>query len=225
MPTALVIGASRGIGLEFTRQYLDAGWRVFATWRIEPDRVRLRDMGAQTLKLDVQDSNDLAAVAWQLDDEPVDVVIVNAGVYGPRASGLKHPPTDAEFDLVMHTNVLAALRLLPIVSPLLTRTAGTLAFVSSRMGSIAEAIGSYGLLYRISKAAVNMVGRLAHNDLHPLGARVLMLHPGWVRTDMGGPNADVDVEDSIAGMRRVIAQPRPYPSGGFYDFRGHRIDW
>ncbi|MGE0314622.1 MAG: SDR family oxidoreductase [Lautropia sp.] len=225
MPTALVIGASRGIGLEFTRQYLDADWRVFATWRSEPDRVNLRDMGAQTLKLEVQDPNDLAAFAWQLDDEPVDVVIVNAGVYGPRDSGLKHPPTDEAFDLVMRTNVLAALRLLPIVSPLLTRSGGTLAFVSSRMGSIAEASGSYGLLYRISKAAVNMIGRLAHNDLHPLGARVLMLHPGWVRTDMGGPNADVDVKDSIAGMRRVIAQPRAYPSGGFYDYRGHRIDW
>ena len=225
MPTALVIGASRGIGLEFTRQYLAEGWRVFATWRSEADRVQLRDLGAQTLKLDVLVPDDLAGMAWQLDDEPVDVVIVNAGVYGPRNSTLKTPPTDTEFDLVMRTNVLAALRLLPIVSPLLTKTRGTLAFVSSRMGSIAEASGSYGLLYRISKAAINMIGRLAHNDLHPLGARVLMLHPGWARTDMGGPNADVDVKDSVAGMRQVIAQPRPHPSGGFYDYRGNRIDW
>ena len=225
MPTALVIGASRGIGLEFTRQYLEAGWRVFATWRSEADRVRLRDLGAQTLRLDVQDPNDLAAMAWQLDDEPVDVVVINAGVYGPRNSGLKNPPSDAEFDLVMRTNVLAALRLMPVVGPLLTKTGGTLAFISSRMGSITDANGSYGLLYRISKAAVNMVGRLAHNDLSPLGARVLMLHPGWVRTDMGGPNADVDVGDSVVGMREVVANPKAYASGGFYDYRGHRIDF
>lgn len=225
MPTALIVGASRGIGREFTRQYLAEGWRVFATYRQEADRIGLRDAGAQTLRLDVQEPNDLAALAWQLDEEPIDVVIVNAGVYGPRNSKLVSPPSDAEFDLVMRTNVLAALRLLPIVYPLLRQSRGTLAFISSRMGSIGEASGAYGLLYRISKAAINMIAKLAHGDLAPLGARVLSLHPGWVRTDMGGPNADVEVADSIAGMRRVIADPKRHPSGGFFDYRGQRIDW
>ena len=225
MPTALIVGASRGIGLEFTRQYLAEHWRVFGTFRGEADRIRLRDMGAQTLKLDVLDPNDLAGMSWQLDGEDVDVLVMNAGVYGPRTSHIQKPPTDQEFDQVMRTNVLSAMRLMPLVGPLLTRTRGTLAFVSSRMGSIAEASASYGMLYRVSKAAVNMVGKLAHTDLAPQGIRVITLHPGWVRTDMGGPNADVDVDASVAGMRRVIDEAVAYPGGGFYDYRGQSLAW
>jgi NAD(P)-dependent dehydrogenase (short-subunit alcohol dehydrogenase family) len=225
MPTALVLGASRGIGLEMTRQYLADGWTVFATHRGEADRLRLRDLGAQTLKLDVQRAEDLAGIGWQLDGERIDVAVVNAGVYGPRTSSVQQPPTDEQFDLVMRTNVLAAMRLVPMLAPLLAPTLGSLAFVSSRMGSIAEAGASYGLLYRVSKAAVNMIARLAHNDFAPMGVRVVALHPGWVRTDMGGPNADVAVEDSVAGLRRVIAQRDAFPAGGFYDWRGQSIPW
>ncbi|MGE0797863.1 MAG: SDR family oxidoreductase [Lautropia sp.] len=225
MSTALVIGASRGLGFEFTRQYLADGWRVFGTWRAEPDRVRLRDAGAQTLRLDVNDASDLAGIGWQLDGERIDVIVMNAGVYGPRTSHPRRPPTEPEFDLVMRTNVLAALRLLPIVTPLAVATGGTLAFVSSRMGSLTETAASYGALYRVSKAAVNMVSRLAHVELAPQGARVVTLHPGWVRTDMGGPNADVDVADSVAGQRRVIADRAGHPSGGFYDWRGQPVAW
>lgn len=225
MPTALVIGASRGIGLEFARQYLNEGWRVFGTFRSEPDRARLRDLGVQTLRLDVLDPNDLAAFSWQMDDEQIDVLIMNAGVYGPRTSSTQRPPTMEEFDQVMRTNVLSAMRLLPVVSPLLSHSHGTLAFVSSRMGSIAEAGASYGMLYRASKAAVNMVGKLAHADLSGLGVRVISLHPGWVRTDMGGPNADVEVATSVAGMRQVVAQAQAHPSGGFYDYRGQSLAW
>jgi NAD(P)-dependent dehydrogenase (short-subunit alcohol dehydrogenase family) len=225
MPSALIVGASRGIGLEFARQYLAAGWRVFGTFRSEADRIRLRDLGVQTLKLDVLDANDLAAASWQLDGEDFDVLVMNAGVYGPRTSSIQKPPALEEFDQVMRTNVLSAMRLMPLVAPLLTRTRGTLAFVSSRMGSIAETSASYGMLYRVSKAAVNMVGKLAHSDLSPLGVRVVTLHPGWVRTDMGGPNADVEVADSVSGMRRVIAEPLAYPSGGFFDYRGQSLAW
>jgi NAD(P)-dependent dehydrogenase (short-subunit alcohol dehydrogenase family) len=225
MPTALVIGASRGIGLEFTRQYLADGWRVFGTFRSEADRIRLRDMGAHTLKLDVLDAGDLAGVSWQLDDEKIDVLVMNAGVYGPRTSVVQRPPTQEEFDQVMRTNVLSAMRLMPLVGPLLSGTGGTLAFVSSRMGSITEASVGYGMLYRVSKAAVNMVAKLAHTDLSPSGIRVITLHPGWVRTDMGGPNAEVDVAHSVAGMRRVIAERQAHPGGGFFDYRGQALPW
>lgn len=225
MPTALVIGASRGIGLEFTRQYLAEGWQVYATHRTEDDRVKLRDLGAHTLKLDVLDLNDVAGLAWQLDDEKLDVAICNAGVYGPRVSSTAQPPSLEQFDQVMRTNVLAAMRIIPVVAPLLSPRHGTLAFVSSRMGSIAEASASYGLLYRTSKAAINMVAKLAHADFHAVGMRVLSLHPGWVRTDMGGPNADVDVGVSVEGMRRVIADAARFPSGSFFDYRGQPIDW
>lgn len=225
MPTALVIGASRGIGLEFTRQYLAEGWQVYATHRSEDDRIKLRDLGAHTLKLDVLDLNDVAGMAWQLDGEKLDVAICNAGVYGPRVSSTAQPPSLEQFDQVMRTNVLAAMRIVPVVAPLLAPRHGTLGFVSSKMGSIGEAAASYGLLYRTSKAAINMVAKLAHADFHAVGMRVLSLHPGWVRTDMGGPNADVDVSVSVEGMRRVIADPEKFPSGSFFDYRGQRIPW
>ena len=225
MPTALILGASRGLGLEFTRQYREQDWTVFATHRGEDDRIRLRDLGAQTLRLDVLDINDVAGISWQLDGEKIDVVVCNAGVYGPRTSSIANPPGDTDFDLVMRTNVLAAMRLLPLVAPLLLASRGTLAFISSRMGSIAEAGASYGMLYRVSKAALNMVAKLAHVEYADQGVRVLALHPGWVRTDMGGPNAEVEVGDSIAGMRRVIADPRAHPGGGFFDYRGQSLAW
>ena len=225
MPAALILGASRGIGLELVRQYREAGWTVFATFRGEDDRIRLRDLGAQTLRLDVQRVEDVAGIAWQLDGERLDVAVVNAGVYGLRTSSIQSPPSDEQFDLVMRTNVLGAMRLMPVLAPLLAPAQGTLAFVSSRMGSIAEAQASYGMLYRVSKAAVNMVAKLAHCDYSPMGIRVLALHPGWVRTDMGGPNADVAVADSVAGLRRVLAQRETYPSGGFFDWRGQAVAW
>jgi len=171
------------------------------------------------------EAGDVAGVAWQLDGERLDVAIVNAGVYGPRQSLPQHTPTLDEFDLVMRTNVLAAMRLVPVVAPLLAPARGTLAFVSSRMGSIAEAGASYGMLYRTSKAAVNMVAKLAHVEYAALGVRVLAMHPGWVRTDMGGPNADVPVADSIAGMRRVIGDAAAFPGGSFYDWRGQSLAW
>src|SRR5690606_35625154 len=159
MPTALIVGASRGIGFEFARQYIDEGWRVFGTFRGEADRIRLRDLGVQTLKLDVLEADDLAAFGWQMDGERVDALVMNAGVYGPRTSSTQRPPTLEEFDLVMRTNVLSAMRLMPLVAPLLSPSRGTMAFVSSRMGSIAAANASYGMLYRVSKAADNMVAK------------------------------------------------------------------
>ena len=225
MATALILGASRGIGLEFCKQYMAAGWTVYATFRTEEDRLKLRDLGAHTLKLDVLDINDVSGIAWQLDSEQIDVAIVNAGVYGPRTSSLQQAPTAEDFDNVMRTNVLAAMRIIPVVAPLLVGARGTLAFVSSRMGSIAEANASYGMLYRASKAAVNMLAKLAHTDYGPQGVRVVSLHPGWVRTDMGGPNADVDVSESVEGLRRVVDQGVAFPGGCFYDYRGQSLAW
>ncbi|MFK7962481.1 MAG: SDR family oxidoreductase [Burkholderiaceae bacterium] len=225
MSSILILGASRGIGLELTRQYLDDGQTVFATHRHEADRITLRDMGAQTLKLDVHQPNDLAGLAWQLDGERLETIVVNAGIYGPRDSQLRTPPDQQQFDEVMHTNVLGAMRLVPIVAPLLFESAGTLAFVSSKMGSITETGASYGALYRVSKAAVNMVAKLAHHEYAAHSLRIVSLHPGWVRTDMGGPNASIPVQDSVAGLRQVIADRDTYPGGGFYDYQGHSLEW
>lgn len=223
--TALILGASRGIGLELTRQYLSENWRVLATHRDQQGREALAALGAKTLQLDLHDSNDLAGLGWQLDGELIDVAVINAGVYGPRDSSTLNPPAPADFDAVMHTNVLGAMRLVPVIAPLLTETAGTLAFISSKMGSIAAAGVDGGALYRVSKAALNMVVKITHSQYHPQQVRVLALHPGWVRTDMGGSQASVNAQESVYGLREVIAQPEIYPSGGFFDYQGQAIAW
>jgi NAD(P)-dependent dehydrogenase (short-subunit alcohol dehydrogenase family) len=135
------------------------------------------------------------------------------------------PPADEEFDAVMHTNVLGPMRLAPMLGALLEARGGTLAILSSRMGSIASTTSSQGMLYRVSKAAVNMVARLAHLELAPRSVRVLAFHPGWVRTDMGGTGADLPVDESVAGMRRVIDDATTWPGGSLINHDGAALPW
>ena len=154
MPTALIIGASRGIGHEIVRQYRHDGWRVIATARTQDACDALAQLGAEAHRLDVTDVDGCAGLGWKLDDEKLDVAILNAGVYGPRHDGT---PTQEDFDAVMHTNVLAAMRLLPILAPLVGNAKGKLAVLSSHMGSLSERGNPSGSLYRASKAALNSV--------------------------------------------------------------------
>src|SRR5471030_2030309 len=135
MATALIIGASRGIGLELVRQYLADGWRVIATARKAEDIDALADLGAEAHGLDVTNIEAVAGLGWKLDGEELNVAILNAGVYGPRHDGF---PLQADFDAVMHTNVLAAMRLLPVIAPMVCATRGKLAVLSSKMGSLSE---------------------------------------------------------------------------------------
>ncbi|MCD6681673.1 MAG: SDR family NAD(P)-dependent oxidoreductase [Burkholderiaceae bacterium] len=228
VPSALIIGASRGLGLEFARQYASDGWRVIGTHRAAADGARLRKVGAEPLALDVLDDDApqrLAAALGTGSERRLDLAIVNAGIHGPRQVRIAHPPSVEDFDAVMHTNVLAPMRLLAVLAPPLAAARGTLALVTSRMGSVSAASTPNSLLYRVSKAAENMVAKGAHVELSPNGVRVLALHPGWVRTDMGGPNADVALEDSVRGMRQVLADARTHPGGSFVDYRGEAIAW
>ena len=223
-PAALVIGASRGIGLEFARQYAAAGSRVLATHRAPADGARLRALGAEPLPLDVLDEEAIASLATRLAGERLSVAIVNAGIFGLRTQGLVAPPADA-FDAVMHTNVLAAMRLFPVLAPPLAAARGRLAVVSSRMGSLSLMQSSSGWLYRASKAALNGVLKAASVELGAQGIVCVALHPGWVRTDMGGAGAEVDAVDSVAGMRRVIEAADAASNGSFFDYTGERLAW
>jgi NAD(P)-dependent dehydrogenase (short-subunit alcohol dehydrogenase family) len=220
MPTALIVGASRGIGREMVRQYRADGWRVIATARKPEDCELLRTLGAEAHQVDVTNAESIGGLGWKLDDDKIDCAWLVAGVYGPRHDGF---PTEQEFDEVMHTNVLAAMRLLPIVAPLVATTRGKLAVISSRMGSIGERNSASGSLYRASKAALNSVLADAALTYGPQGVTCLTFHPGWVQTDMGGAGASLTVEDSVRALRATLAGASK--NGAFLNYDGKPIPW
>lgn len=218
----LVVGASRGIGLEFVRQYRQLGAAVMATARDAVGLERLRSEGATAFALDVTDAASAAGLAWQVEGMAFDVVILNAGVMGPRHAGLE-PPTSAEFDQVMRTNVLGPMWLLPQLKDALA-PAGKLAVLSSRMGSMGLRTAPNAWLYRASKAALNSV--LKDASLALAGRAICVaFHPGWVRTDMGGSGADLAVHDSVTGMRNTLQGLQPSDNGAFFNFDGTPLPW
>jgi NAD(P)-dependent dehydrogenase (short-subunit alcohol dehydrogenase family) len=200
--TVLVIGASRGIGLEFVREYLDAGDRVIATARDADGIARLQGMGAQALKLDVANPASISGLSWQLDGEKIDVALYVAGVYS--TAGASGPPTQQEFDRVMHTNVLGAMQAIPQVAPWVETANGTFAFITSGMAQIGEVESSFGWIYRVSKAALNMAVVAAQKDYAK--ATFIALCPGWVQTDMGGASAPLTVGESVSSMRKTLSK-------------------
>ena len=221
MSHALIIGASRGIGAEFVRQYRADGWKVTATARSEEALAALRAQGATALALDVTSAESTSRLAWQLDGAAFDVIVHLAGVL-QRTTGLV-PPTDADFDHTMHANVLAPMRVLPQLVDMLAPGA-KLALLSSKMGSMGMRTGTGSWLYRASKAAANSV--LKDLSLEWAGnATCVCFHPGWVRTDMGGSGADITAEQSVASMRRVLAGLTIKDNGRFLDHDGSAIDW
>ncbi|RJF97130.1 SDR family oxidoreductase [Noviherbaspirillum saxi] len=222
MPTALILGASRGIGREFVRQLRAAGWNVIATARNDAGLDTLRSEGAQALKLDVTKPESLAGLGAQLDDEKLDLAIYVAGVYGNGGQATS-PPTAEDFDAVMHTNVLGAMRAIPLIAPLVEAAQGKFAFITSMMSSIGDTDASYGWVYRASKAALNMTVKSAAFD-YPK-ATFVALCPGWVRTDMGGPDAPIAVEESVSGLLQVIATLELKDTGSFRNYAGERLSW
>lgn len=201
MANILILGASRGIGLEFARQYAGAGDRVIATARDAAGLARLKAVGAEALKLDVADPASISGLAWQLDGEKIHVALYVAGLYSQ--GNATSPPTQPDFDRVMHTNVLGAMQAIPQVAPMVEEGAGVFAFITSGMGQTSTVSSSDAWTYRVSKAALNMAVAAAQHD-YP-GATLLALCPGWVQTDMGGPGANLTVQASVAAMRKTLA--------------------
>lgn len=224
MSTVLVIGASRGIGREFVRQYADDGARVIGTCRKPEDAAPLRALGAKPMMLDVSDAAGIGQVAANLASETIDIVVISSGIYGPRTSGIAAVSAD-DFDAVMRANVWGPMLLIAALAPRLTATRGKLALLSSRMGSTGLMSGTSGWLYRASKAAANNVLRTASLELGPRGVVCMAFHPGWVQTDMGGAEADIDVGTSVAGMRRVIAAANDSHNGKFLNYTGEQFNW
>ena len=212
MSTVLIIGASRGLGLEFARQYVEAGDRVLATARDAAGRERLQALGVENvLTVDVADPASVSGLAWMLDGEKIDTAIYVAGVMD-RGNALS-PPTREQFDRVMHTNVLGAMQAIPQVAPLVEAAHGRFAFISSDLGRIGGVESSHTWLYRVSKSALNMAVASAQHD-YPM-ATLVAFHPGWVQTDMGGAQAPLTAPESVASMRATLARLTPAQRGQF----------
>ena len=211
MSTVLIIGASRGIGWELARQYVAAGERVIATGRDDAALARLRDLGAQALRVDVADAASISGLAWQLDGEKIDIALYVAGV--TSHGDATEPPTREAFDTVMHANVLGAMQAIPQVAPLVEAAQGRFAFISSELGRIGGVASSHTWLYRVSKAALNMAVASAQHD-YPR-ATLVALHPGWVQTEMGGEQAPLTAPESVAAMRATLARLTPAHKGQF----------
>lgn len=219
MPSIAIIGASRGIGRELVSQYAAAGWDVYATARTEADIAELTAAGVHTAHADVTDEASLAAVAATLPD--LDVVIANAGV-GSTERNLADIDI-ANWERVMRVNALGPLLVARTVGLKIKRPGGRFAALSSMMGSIAINSGK-AWAYRMSKSALNMAMSNLAIEWTPDGVAVATLHPGWVKTAMGGPQAPVEVADSAAGLRRVIDTLAP-GKVRYLDYTGAELGW
>ncbi|MES2415651.1 MAG: SDR family oxidoreductase [Pseudomonadota bacterium] len=217
----LVIGASRGIGLEFVRQYLEDGADVIATARDDSGLETLKAMGAKPLRVDVADPKSISGLSWNLDGEEIDIALYVAGVF-PQGDALA-PPTQDEFDRTMRTNVLGAMQAIPQVAPLVEAAAkgkgGSFVFITSAMGRIEGVDSSRAWTYRVSKAALNMAVASAQHD-YPKAIMVAM-SPGWVQTDMGGAGANLTVETSVSSMRAAIAGLTAKQKGAYLNYDGN----
>jgi len=223
MKRVLITGANRGLGLEFARQYRAAGAEVIGTCRRADAGNALRETGAEVIALDVADGEAMDQLAATFAKRPLDIVICNAGVAGARAN-VAQPVTASDFDLVMRTNVFGPMRLVAAIAPRMANPSA-IAVISSRMGSIGGMGNGGYALYRASKAAVNAVTKASALEFAPRGVAVLALHPGWVRTDMGGADADIDALTSVRGMRKVVDQASARESGRFFDYTGAELPW
>ena len=225
MKTVLLIGASRGIGHELARQYLADGWRVIATARSDDGIASLKALGAQTLRLDVANPASNSGLSWLLDGEKIDLAIYVAGAMD-RANA-STPPTRDSFDVVMHTNVMGAMQVIPQIVPMVQETQGVIACISSVMGSLQETTSGNAALYRVSKAALNMVVRCTQAEQPDI--TVLAIHPGWVQTDMGGTAAPLTPEQSANSLRqtlnRILEQRDPKFRGVFLNHDGSTLAW
>lgn len=231
MATVLITGANRGLGLEFTAQYASAGWQVIACCRAptaatELTKLALRYSNIVLETLDVADFAQIDALAAKLNGRAIDILLNNAGVYGDaKAHGFGNLDYQA-WQQTLLINTQAPVKMAEaFLSHLQAGQKKLLVAVSSLMGSLSDNGSGGSLLYRSSKAGLNAVYKSLSIDLKAQGIGVLILHPGWVKTDMGGPNALIESPESVTGMRKVMEQFSLAQSGSFLKYDGSLMPW
>ncbi|MBV9696535.1 MAG: SDR family oxidoreductase [Gammaproteobacteria bacterium] len=229
MPSVLITGASRGLGLEFTRQYLADGWQVLAGARNAEDLTRAhldaRPKQLSVLTLDVADTASVKRAAAGLKGTPIDVLLNCAGVFGGKQQRLGSLDYE-DWRQVLDVNLFGPARVCEAFLEAVAKSARRLMItITSGMGSLADNSSGGYIAYRTSKAAVNMLMRTAAIDLRSRGVTSVVVNPGWVKTDMGGPGAKLSPQESIAAMRQLFARLGPADSGRFFNYDGREYPW
>ncbi|MHB8529386.1 MAG: SDR family oxidoreductase [Caulobacteraceae bacterium] len=230
MPKALIVGASRGIGLGLVEELGRRGWEVVATVRGAASGHELRALAAKSgnkIRIETVDTADVRsgqALRDTLAGETFDLILVNAGVGGPRDKNPRNVSRE-EFADLFETNALGPVRLAELLAGQVRAQSGVVAMMTSQLGSIANNTSGGTELYRASKAALNSFTRSFAARHRDKGLAVLSLHPGWVRTDMGGPNAAIDVATSARGLADVVERRARDRRSGFFDYKGDELPW
>ena len=221
--TVLITGANRGLGLEFSRQYREAGWTVIGTARRPDEADELAALDVEIMQLDVTEPGSIDALAAALDGRAIDMLINNAGIF-PRVSEIESVEADAYVQTLMVNTVGPVFVTQALLPNLREGKLKRIVNLSSRLGSIEMSSGGY-YGYRESKAALNMFTKTLATELGPEGFICLAIHPGWVRTDMGGPSADLSPEASVSEMRAVIDAVTADDNGSYRGYNGEPVAW
>ena len=222
MKTALVTGANRGIGLELTLQLLDSGYDVHATYRSSKGGLEdIQNSALNIHQMDVRNKEEISAVIKSISS--LDLLINNAGI----ADG--HWQSISEIDMehaleVLNVNAVSPVLVTQQVLPILSNQS-TIVMISSLMGSISDCRSGRSYAYRASKTALNMFSMAMKNELDGMGSSLLIIHPGWVETDMGGPNAPLSTDESVRGIMQRITEQNMSMSGRYVQFDGTPIEW
>jgi NAD(P)-dependent dehydrogenase (short-subunit alcohol dehydrogenase family) len=224
MATYLITGANRGLGLEFARQLAARNQTVLGTARKPDEALDLARLAHQVIPLDVADPESIASLRDQLKDRPIDVLINNAGVSSESKSIEMLEAT--ELERVFMINSFGPLLVTRAVLPNLRAGERKLVFnITSQLGSIAKNNGGSSYGYRGSKAALNMLTRSLANELRPAGFTCIVAHPGWVQTDMGGPNATLTPQESVKALLALAERLTPEDTGKFFNYDGESLPW
>jgi NAD(P)-dependent dehydrogenase (short-subunit alcohol dehydrogenase family) len=226
MPTVLVTGASRGLGREFCRQYADQGWQVIATMR-DPDRASPFDCaGIERFRLDVGDRGRILELARELEGSAIDLLVNNAGLWAGDEEESFGAFSDEQWMEQLRVHVLGTMAMCEAFAPHVAASEKKLIVqISSGNGSLSREENPSYYLYNSTKAALNMITRGMAFDLRGRGVTVVALSPGYVATDMSGPDADLRPEESVSAMRALIERLEPADSGGFRRHSGAVYPW